>query len=74
MFLVICLIIFVVVLASVGRIGPFVWAGRPLGGSRPGQQAEEQTPPPEMILAQRLAEGDITPEEYLERLSVIQGA
>ncbi|MFV0407133.1 MAG: hypothetical protein ACK5LN_09970 [Propioniciclava sp.] len=76
--------IFVLVLAKVGRIGPFVWdssyLGRrpamahrvaaPVRGSRPAGAL----PSPTETLQQRLVDGDITSDEYLERLSLIQGS
>lgn len=114
-------VIFLVVLSRVGRIGPFVWAGHPVGrwavgphGWASGSLDRSTTPTtgaptdasvpagppasgwtphrpglggpvhgfgpllpaaardPERVLALRLAEGQLTPEEYLERLSVLQ--
>lgn len=80
MLILFALILFIVILAATGRIGPIAWVGRPLGGSpspdgsgaQPGENPA--TPTPEGILAMRLAEGDISPEEYLERLSMLQGS
>lgn len=79
MFLVTVTVVFVILLARFGRIGPFVWdpAGAPgprrqptrCGG--PGPRADTAGTP-ETVLARRLADGDITPEEYLERLSLLQ--
>lgn len=83
MFWWIALTVFVVVLRNSGRIGPFVWLGRPghgpvRVGGRPGcrRPAAAAGPAPdsdaERILARRLADGHVTPEEYLERLSLLQ--
>lgn len=65
------LALFVLLLSQVGRIGPFVWDGpRPRGcPARPF--AAPAASDPARILARRLADGEVTPEEYLERLSLI---
>lgn len=61
------------ILMRTGRLGPvrFAPGGRRGAGpgSRPTAEDEALT-----RLAQRLAEGDITPEEYLERSSVLRGS
>ncbi|MGJ6980439.1 hypothetical protein ACSDQ9_07905 [Aestuariimicrobium soli] len=63
-----------VVLVTKGRVGPIRWLGRhrdasPVTGwsaSRPAEDAAFET------LKMRLATGDITPEEFLERSSVLR--
>lgn len=63
------LFVFVLALSQVGRIGPFVW-----DGPRPGAPTPNTAPAasdPAAILARRLADGELSPEEYLERLSLI---
>ncbi|MFV0452825.1 MAG: hypothetical protein ACK5LS_11410 [Propioniciclava sp.] len=66
------LVVFLIVLATRGTIGPFTWAGHSPEGAVAGPE-REQRPSPEAILAQRFAEGEISSEEYLERLSLFQG-
>lgn len=66
------LLIFVAVLARKGRIGPFLWdpGRRPaLGYGAPAASATEDA---ERILGRRLADGDLTVDDYYERLSLIQ--
>lgn len=70
MLLFIALLTFVLLLRYRGRIGPFVWDAP--GDEHPGRVASSGRPGPESILAQRLANGEITPEDYLERLSLLQ--
>ncbi len=72
--------VFLFVLAQAGRIGPFVWLGprhprqlppRSWGGPPvEGETAARRDP--EQVLAMRLADGDLSTDEYLERLSVLQ--
>ncbi|WP_040162028.1 SHOCT domain-containing protein [Nigerium massiliense] len=69
MFLVLAIVIFVLMLKNTGRIGPFVWD--PAGAPDRGRACCRRNDP-EAVLAQRLANGDITPDEYLERLSLLQ--
>lgn len=71
----IALAVFLVVLARRGRVGPFVWDpawyGRPAlcgSGAAPVSAPDEA----ERILARRLADGDLTVDDYYERLSLIQ--
>lgn len=78
----IALLVFLVLLKHHGRLGPFVWDAPPCPGRRrepdrpdaerpdPGREAAREDP--ETVLARRLADGDLTPEEYLERLSLLQ--
>lgn len=72
----IAVLVFLIVLAHVGRLGPFVWAGRTrFGASASPQQravAAPDRPEPERVLALRLAEGELSPDDYLERLSLLQ--
>lgn len=69
--LILATVVFVLVLSRLGRIGPFEWAG-----PTPHGIAGRATPPPprdpERVLAMRLADGALAPEEYLERLSLLQ--
>lgn len=80
--MVLALVLFVIALATMGRIGPFVWDGpRAPYGAYPGPAPSAHSPhdvqaapaesDPAHILARRLADGEISPEEYLERLSLI---
>ncbi len=59
-----------------GRLGPvgFAPGGRPGPQGRPGWGPPRRTAEDEALarLAERLANGDITPEEYLERSSVLR--
>ncbi|MFV0430190.1 MAG: SHOCT domain-containing protein [Arachnia sp.] len=58
-----------------GRIGPVKWDGAPSGPVTPRQQWGWGASPEEQAmnrLKERLAEGEITPEEYLERTSVLR--
>ena len=71
----IALAVFLVVLSRRGRIGPFEWdpnwRTRPaLCG--PGAAPVSATDEAERILARRLADGDLTVDDYYERLSLIQ--
>lgn len=66
------LIVFLVVLAKVGRIGPFLWDPRPHRALACAGPAASATDNAERILAQRLADGDLTTDDYYERLSLIQ--
>lgn len=88
MFLLFTLAVLVLILAFTGRIGPFVWAGRPLGRPggewptadyadsppRPRPASPNPGPTPEEIVAQRLADGQISPDEYRELVSVLRGS
>lgn len=69
MFFAITVVIFLVMLQHRGSIGPFRWAGRPLAAAHPGAVAVE---PAEAILARRLADGDLSPDEYLERAALLK--
>lgn len=68
----IALVAIVVVLSQRGRLGPLLWD--PNWRSRPHRQltAPSHTDAAERTLASRLADGAITSDEYLERLSLIQ--
>ena len=68
MLFLIAMILFLVVLKTQGRVGPFVWDG-PTCDRRSGSPARHR---PESVPADRLVSGDITPEEYLERLSLLE--
>lgn len=79
MFIVFVVVTFVIALMLLGRIGPFTWD--PVGG--PGRPAHpgfarhpgfHRGPGPEAVLAERLANGDIAPEEYLERIAMLREA
>lgn len=74
MFWVLALVVFTVVLSRRGRIGPFVWdpswRGRP--ALCPASAAQASGDEAERILARRLADGDLTVDDYYERLSLIQ--
>lgn len=61
------------ILLRTGRLGPVRFAP---GGRRGPGHAARPTAEDEALsrLAERLAEGDITPEEYLERSSVLRGS
>lgn len=60
------------ILLRTGRLGPVRFAP----GARSGPAPHRPTAEDEALsrLAERLAEGDITPEEYLERSSVLRGS
>ena len=76
MIVVIGLVVLLLVLHQRGRLGPLEWAGRPVvahahnhflaSGSGAGTASAEQ------VLAQRLADGDLAPDEYLERMSALR--
>lgn len=73
----IALLVFLFLLKHHGRLGPFVWdapscPGRRPDAERPDPGREAAREDPETVLARRLADGDLTPEEYLERLSLLQ--
>lgn len=72
MLAIVALVVFVLLLKAYGRIGPFVWDPSATPGRR-GCGRVFGNPDPESVLAQRLADGDITPDDYLERLSMLQG-
>lgn len=76
MWLAITLVVFVVVLAKKGRLGPFVWErdwrGRPALWAPMGSAVDLTDDSAERILARRLADGDLTVDDYYERLSLIQ--
>lgn len=57
----IALIVLIVLLAKNGRVGPLSWEGPRCGRSNP-----------ERTLADRLAAGDLTPDEYLARLDALR--
>ena len=58
----------VVMLAGVGAL---VWAV--VYATRPDQPASSQPPSPEVVLAQRLAAGEIDTAEYNERFNALRG-
>lgn len=71
------LIVFLVILSRRGRVGPFEWD--PLWRTRPRGLAAATASGPmrvndqaERILAARLADGELSPDDYYERLSLIQ--
>ena len=79
MMIIFALVVFVFALIVRGRIGPFAWD--PVGPSGPGHPGFARPPhpggfhrgpDPEAVLAERLANGDIAPEEYLERLHLLR--
>ena len=68
------------VLHRTGRLGPLAWQGREhlaeartsgQLGARPFGPPRPATPTPSDVLAKRLADGDISPEEYLERSALL---
>ena len=68
------LIVAGVLLFTKGRVGPVRWVGRshgqsPVTGWSASRTAEDQA---FETLKMRLATGDITPEEFLERSSVLR--
>ena len=72
--------VFLFALHRFGRLGPFAWQGREhlaaartAGqlGARPIGPQLPATPTPSEVLARRLADGDISPEEYLERSALL---
>ena len=67
----VALAIFLVVLSRRGRIGPFLWdpPHRAALGAAPAASGFDNA---ERILAQRYAEGDLSTDEYYERLSLLQ--
>lgn len=77
------LVILLLKFARHGRVGPVRWA--PGGPGGPGRHAgppwaqswpAQRSPEEEALatLAERLASGDITPEEYLERSTALRDA
>ncbi|WP_206080001.1 SHOCT domain-containing protein [Propioniciclava coleopterorum] len=63
------------VLVRKGRLGPVRFApGRPGHPGHPGFGRPSAEDEALARLAERLANGDITPEEYLERSSVLRGS
>lgn len=80
MIAIIIVALFLFVLHRNGRLGPFAWQGRehlvaaPTPGqlgARPFGPQAPSTPTPSDVLARRLADGDISPEEYLERSALL---
>lgn len=69
MILAIGLVILLVVLHRRGELGPLVWVGRPALAQAQAQPAIESA---EHVLAARLADGQITADEYLERASLLR--
>ncbi len=87
----IALLVFLVLLAKLGRIGPFTWEPRFAGLPASAAPVAPATPTeigagaaasgwtgwagrhddPETILARRLADGEITSDDYLERMSLL---
>ena len=69
---IIALMAFVVVLSRVGRLGPFAWD--PAWRTRRAALCAPASPSDqaERILARRLADGDLTVDDYYERLSLLQ--
>ncbi|MFV0430191.1 MAG: hypothetical protein ACK5KO_12300 [Arachnia sp.] len=66
--LIVGIVIALAVLRHNGRLGPLSWdpQGAPaLPGPAPAVKAE-------YVLAERLADGELTGDEYLERLSLLQ--
>ncbi|CAI9402083.1 MULTISPECIES: hypothetical protein [Aestuariimicrobium] len=70
-------VLLVVLLYTRGRVGPLTWAGREhlAGQSHPrmlgARPSAPEKPSPSEVLAGRLADGEITPDEYLERSALM---
>lgn len=67
------LAVFLVILAGRGRIGPFLWDPRhrtALTGGAP--RVASGFDDAERILAQRYADGELSTDEYYERLSLLR--
>lgn len=75
MFLVITCVALLIVLRYRGRLGPLVWDGSPaLAATGPTPALTSSPDEPERLLAARLADGRISSDEYLEKLSLLQSA
>ena len=67
MFFVIAIAVFLIALQHRGTIGPFRWLGNPVAAG-PQPTAIDSA---EGVLARRLADGDLSPDEYLERAALL---